>query len=439
MLFFFNILLAKTLFFISKFFNIGSGSTWPGHLTLYFDKKIIQKILKRNPNLKIIFVIGTNGKTTTTLLLADILKNLGFKLFYNQEGANLLNGILSAILKNINLKGYLNYDYAIFEIDEFSFPLVYQEIRPEAIIILCLFRDQLDRYGEVNTIALRWFETLKNSSHKPVLVVNSDDPNLYYQTKKLDNKKIFFSIDKKYLKYSKKLTDDVDFIFCPECSEILNYRKISYSHLGDYYCQKCGFKKDFIYQKINIFYPLKGIYNVYNTNAVISLIKYLYPNIKDEKINEILKKFKPAFGRQEKIYYQNRYFYIFLTKNPAGFNQTIKTIKSLLKNKKENFFIVLNNRIPDGKDISWIWDINFKDLFNNLKKVFVSGDRLYDMVIRLIYEDEKIKKNIIPVESLKNALNQLIKLTKKKETIYVISTYSAMLEIRKILTGKKLI
>ncbi|MCS6956451.1 MAG: MurT ligase domain-containing protein [Patescibacteria group bacterium] len=433
---FLYIFVAKIVSFLSEKLKIGSGSTWPGHLILKFDNNFIEKIIKKNPHLKIIFVAGTNGKTTTVSLLSFILKKLGYKVFYNQEGANLVNGIISAFIKNSDIFGNIKKDYAVFEVDEFSFPQILKKIpNPQAIIILNLFRDQLDRYGEVNTIGWRWFNAFKDIDKNTLFVVNADDPFLYHESKKLENQKIFFGIDKK-LMTKKSLSSDIDFSYCPNCQNILTYKKIAYSHLGDFYCQKCGFKRtqeleDFSQQKIR--YQLYGIYNIYNTNAVLSLIK----NIFQIKINfnYLLKDFQPAFGRQEEIIYKNRKFFILLSKNPAGFNQSIQTIKDILKEKKANFLIILNNRIPDGLDISWIWDVDFQLILENSKNIYISGDRAYDMGLRFKYEEAKTKI----FTDFKQAINEIVKKTKEREKIFVLPTYSAMLELRKFLIGRKLL
>lgn len=432
---FFSILVGKIIYFISKNFHIGNGSTWPGHIVLNIDKKFIEKILKKNPHLKIILVAGTNGKTTTVSLISFTLEKLGYKVFYNEEGANLLNGIASTFVKKINIFGKVNYDFAVFEVDEFSLPLIIEKINNlYVIVILNLFRDQLDRYGEVNTIGLRWFNSFEKIKDRTFFIVNGDDPFLYYQSKKNLKKVAFFGIEKKLMK-KEKLSSDIDFNYCPQCLNILSYKKISFSHLGDYYCQICGFKRnnllidDFKNQNIN--YPLYGIYNIYNTNAVLLLLKKLF-GLKNN-FSKIFKNFTPAFGRQEKIVYKERVFYLFLSKNPAGFNQSLETIKNILKRKKANFLFILNNRIPDGLDISWIWDIDIELIFKNIKKIYVSGDRVYDMALRFKYEGIKTKV----FEKFEKAVGDIIKKTKKNEKIYVLPTYSAMLELRKFLIGKK--
>jgi UDP-N-acetylmuramyl tripeptide synthase len=238
----------------------------------------------------------------------------------------------------------------------------------------------------------------------------------------------------------KDIPNDVDSIYCPICLSLLKYNQLSYAHLGDFYCSNCQFKRfgeevvDFSNIKIN--YPMSGLYNVYNTNAVLLLIKSLI-NIKTKDINSWLKEFVPAFGRQEEIIYKNRKVFILLSKNPAGFNQSIQTVCNMTKNKKANFLIILNNKIPDGLDVSWIWDVDFKPIFDVAKNIFVTGDRLYDLNLRLRYEDNK---NIINIfEDLPIAIESIVNKTEQGERLFILPTYSAMLEVRKILLGRKLL
>jgi UDP-N-acetylmuramyl tripeptide synthase len=434
------ILICKLISKISQFLNLGSGSTWPGHIALKINNKFIEQVIEKNKNLKIIVIAGTNGKTTSTALLKFLLEKSGKKVFTNSEGANLINGVASTIIRNVGNKNLysvqLNYDYAIFESDELNLPLLLNKINPDKILILNLFRDQLDRYGEVNTIALKWLESLKKLTDKTEVFINGDDPQLYYIGTKLSQKVYYFGVDKKLMKL-KDIPNDVDSIYCPICLSMLKYHRLSYAHLGDFYCPKCQFKRDG--ELVNDFsneiisYPMSGLYNVYNTNAILLLLKSL--NIVIPVKTEILG-FTPAFGRQEEIIYKGRKIFILLSKNPAGFNQSIQTVSEMTNNKKANFMIVLNNRIPDGLDVSWIWDVDFKPILDTAKNIIVSGDRVYDLNLRLIYENSK--NNIVTFENLTKAIEAIIKITKEGERIYILPTYSAMLEVRKILLGRKI-
>ena len=431
------IFICKIISWISQIFNLGSGSTWPGHLALMINDKFIENVVNKNKNLKIIVIAGTNGKTTSTALLKFILQKSGKRIFTNSEGANLLNGVASSIIKNSNIFSQLKYDFAIFESDELNLPLLLKKILPDKILILNLFRDQLDRYGEVNTIALKWLESLTTLTDKTEIFINGDDPQLYYIGTKLTKKVQYFGVETNLMKL-KQIPNDVDSIYCPVCLSLLKYNQLSYAHLGDFYCSNCRFKRgevvDFLNIKIN--YPMSGLYNVYNTNAILLLIKSLI-NIETKDINRWLKEFVPAFGRQEEIIYKNRKIFILLSKNPAGFNQSIQTVCDMTKNKKANFLIILNNKIPDGIDVSWIWDVDFKPIFDVAKNIFVSGDRLYDLNLRLRYEDNKNILNAF--ENLSTVIESIVNRTEEGERFFILPTYSAMLDVRKILLGRKLL
>ena len=438
------IFLGKLIIKISQIFNLGSGSTWPGHLALIINHKFIEDVINKNKGIKIIVIAGTNGKTTSTALLKFLLEKSGHKVFTNIEGANLLNGVASSIINNSNIFSRLKYDFAIFESDELNLPLLLNKISPDKILILNLFRDQLDRYGEVNTIALKWLESLKKLSVETEIFINGDDPQLYFIGTQLSQKVQYFGVEKSLMKL-KNIPHDVDSIFCPVCLSLLQYHQLSFAHLGDFYCSNCQFKRfgivnDFSNKKIS--YPMSGLYNVYNTNAILLLFKSLIDEqsvsrLNRDQTNKWLSEFTPAFGRQEEIIYKNRRVFILLSKNPAGFNQSIQTVKEMLKSEKPNFLIILNNRIPDGIDVSWIWDVDFKPIIDVAANIYVSGDRVYDLNLRLRYENNK---NIINTfESLPKAVESIVNKTNIGERLYILPTYSAMLEVRKILLGRKLL
>lgn len=437
------VLLGKFIIKISQFFNLGSGSTWPGHVALKINKKFIEAVFAKNKGLKIIVIAGTNGKTTTTALLKYLLEKSGCKVFTNSEGANLLNGVASSIIKHSNIFSRLKYEFAILESDEFNLPLLLKKISPDKILLLNLFRDQLDRYGEVNTIALKWQESLLNLTGKTEVLINGDDPLLYFIGNKLSQKVQYFGIDTKLMKLI-NIPHDVDSIYCPNCLSLLKYNRLSYAHLGDFYCPNCQFKRTKVnnFSDIKINYPMSGLYNVYNTNAILLIFNSIIGNQLNQssqlnRLNIWLAEFTPVFGRQEEIIYKNRRVFILLSKNPAGFNQSIQTVCEMSKNKKVNFLIVLNNQIPDGMDVSWIWDVDYKPILDVAKNIIVSGDRVYDMNLRLRYINKK--NNILTFEKLTDAVETVVSKTKEGERLFILPTYSAMLEVRKILLGRKLL
>jgi len=431
------IFIGKLADYFIKFLSLGAGSTWPGHIVLFLNKNFIQEVLRKS-KVKIILVAGTNGKTTTSTMLRYLLEKQNKKVFQNEEGANLLNGIASSLVKNASFFGIFNYDYAIFEVDENTLPLALTEIKPVIVILLNLFRDQLDRYGEVNTIALKWKKSLEMLPKETRVVLNGDDPQIKYLGESLKAKVYYFGVDQSLMEKN-EIPHDVDSIYCLKCGSKLAYQGISYSHLGNYLCNNCGFRKPKTESFVgkNIVYPLKGVYNIYNTNAVILVLTCIL-NVGLDKVKKSLELFKPAFGRQEVIDYQGKKIHLLLSKNPAGFNQSIEVSREIYKDGKVGVLIVLNDRIPDGRDISWIWDVDFEKLkdFHGYKKglqIVVSGDRVYDMALRLKYAEIN---NVIPEENLVRAIQKNIIQT---DEIVVLTTYTGMLDVRKILLGRKLL
>lgn len=472
----------------------GYGSTWPGHIALKLNKNFIRDVLKKNQmssrtierdlkgtsprhladqnnkqegNLRVILIAGTNGKTTTTKLIKYILEKNGLRVFQNESGANLLNGVASTLIKYSNNFGKLTYDVALFEIDENTLSHVLKEITPDAILLLNLFRDQLDRYGEVNTIAHKWTEALSQLSSwpkpgskdvitnkmdsgrarmtgeinnkKPILFMNGDDPELSYLGKKSGMETHYFGVQDKYLT-KKEIPHDVDFLYCPECNTKLEFKRMSYSHMGDFLCPKCSFLRPEIEMINNLPYPLFGTYNVYNTNAAALLVNVAF-NINEEKIIESLKNFKPAFGRQEVLEYKGRKIIILLSKNPTGFNQSIKAMTGLHPGNTGSLYntlILLNDRIPDGRDVSWIWDVDFEKLKNIQGLIYVSGDRAYDMALRLQYAEINLPDSRIH-NDLEKGIENAVEDTNENETLFILTTYSAMLEARKIISGRKIL
>lgn len=403
----------KTLSWISRILRFGTGATWPGEVALRIDPHIFSSFASQFRK-GIILVAGTNGKTTTALMIKTILEAQGLKVVYNASGANLENGIVSACIQSANWFGKIDADYGMFEIDENSLSQVLSDMRQETsknqklvIVLLNLFRDQLDRYGEVDVIAGKWEKALQAT--KATIVANADDPLVAHLG--LQKKAIFFGINDK-TKFLSKMEHATDSIFCLNCGSRLKYEGIYFSHLGIWSCTKCGEKRpkpDISEGKS----PLPGLYNLYNTLAAMSVAKSL--GLKMDLVG-----FHPAFGRQEEIGNTK----IFLSKNPAGFNQSLRTVLEL---GAKQLLLVLNDRIPDGRDVSWIWDVDFEIIPKNVS-VMVSGDRASDLALRLKYAGIKAKI----YENLENALDT-------KETLYVLPTYSAMLNVRKILTGKKIL
>lgn len=429
------IIIGKIINWISIFLNLGAGATWPGEMVLRINPKILQEFF---PKLRkgAIIVAGTNGKTTTSLMIKKILEENGETVIHNGSGANLVNGIVSAFIQYASWSGSIEADYGVFEVDENSLPQVLQQIshsrergNPEyektgtpirsgmtkhlIIVLLNLFRDQLDRYGEVDVIAEKWKKSLKVISsqftvHRKTqhitLIANADDPLIAYLG---DKHTVYFGLEDT-TRFQKISEHAMDSQLCPRCGTKLHFKGTFFSHLGHWSCPNCTLTRP----KPTITtssYPLPGLYNRYNTLSATAVAHVL-------KIPAGLTGFTPAFGRQEDV----NGVKIFLSKNPAGFNESIRTAIEL---GAKNILIALNDRIPDGRDVSWIWDVDF-EMLPKTSHLFVSGDRALDMAVRLKYSDLKttVVTEIPDVPHL-----------------FILPTYSAMLEIRKKITGRKIL
>ncbi len=380
-MFFLTSLLIKLTSFFIKTFKFGNGFTWPGHLAL----KVFPNIWN-SPKLKfskgVILISGTNGKTTTSALLTHLLRSEGYKVTTNASGANLLNGILTSIFLRTNFLGEVTDDFAILEVDEFNLPKILEHLSPDFLILTNLSRDQLDRYGEVDTIIKRWREALATLEEPPFLILNKKETYFESLVENYSGKFEFFEASPEYLKYT----------------------------------------------------PLVGGFNGLNLGASILTVKKL--GISEDRIGAHLENFQPAFGRGERISKFGKEFLVFLAKNPASFNNNLQMLSGDSVNYDSLLFI-LNDKIPDGRDVSWIYDIDpvcLKKVCEQ-KDVYVAGTRSLDMQIRLNYA------SVTSLASLSDGgLPSCEKLSAlENERIVVLPNYSAMLEFRQLITGSNIL
>ena len=429
------VLTAKTVTFIVRSLKLGAASVLPGEIARRLQPKLLQ-LLSSQVKLGVILIAGTNGKTTTSLLLRTMLENKGWRVAHNATGANLENGLMTALLENTNAIGRLQADYAILEVDENIVPKVVQPIQPRIILCLNLFRDQLDRYGEVDTISQRWGNAIASLPAETAIVANADDPTLSYMGEKLSQNVLFFGLSEPE-QYLDEIPHAVDSIYCPSCGHPLEYKGVYLSHLGDYNCPSCGFHKGQLAINSNE-YPqiLIGLYNKYNTLAAVLAAQQL--GVDEAIIRDTITNFQAAFGRAEELEVNGKHVRILLSKNPVGMNETIRAVNQAGGQTK---LLVLNDRIPDGTDVSWIWDVDTEKLVEPGGTLVVSGDRVYDLALRLRYSQPEADNGVqlIVKEDLKEAIATALEQTPADETLHILPTYSAMLEVREILTGRKIL
>lgn len=434
--------------YIAKFFewfihtfHLGSGSTWPGEIALHIDRHFITQSLAKGTT-KVILVAGTNGKTTTSRLIVAGLKKAGKSTIHNSEGANLLNGIGSSFVRYSPLSGGLDAEFAVFELDENAFPLVLSDIKmPYAILLLNLFRDQLDRYGEVHTISTQWTQALSLLSKKTKFIINGDDPRLAYMGKNISPDVFYFGAAIQD-KQKKEIPHDVDSVYCPACGNKLAYSSMSYSHLGDFNCSKCHFSSPLKWtEQVKQPPHLSGVYNRYNVRAAVALLHSALGMTYDNAA-QLISQVEPAFGRQERFSAFGKQWIVILSKNPSGFNQSIESLQELLGENKTTICLILNDRIPDGTDVSWIWDVEFEKVFPHANRVIISGDRVYDMAIRMQTAADELKAESQKLKAepdLKKALEFGVRNHQSDSPIIILATYTGMLEARKLLVGRELL
>ncbi|MCE5221698.1 MAG: Mur ligase family protein [Clostridium sp.] len=435
-----SILLSKITAFLSKHILKG-GSNFPGKIALKIDRSILKTVSK---GYKVILVTGTNGKTTTTSMIYNILKGNKFNVITNNTGANLYPGIVACFIANYSFFKKKENPYAIIEVDEANVKFITEHLTPEIITVTNLFRDQLDRYGEVYTTLVKIMEGVAKVPESK-LVLNGDESLLG----KLDIKNpiVYYGFNTP-IKENVTLDLNADAKFCKFCKAPYSYNLVTYNHLGDFYCPECGYKRSELNYAVNkifdltpenssvlineteVFISQSGAYNIYNALCAFAISKEL--GIEDSVIKTSLQNQSSSFGRQEQITIDNKDIQIILVKNPAGYNQALDTL-ALNQNEFSAVFM-LNDNYADGRDVSWIWDVDFEKISTlKIEDVFVSGIRMYDMAVRLKIAGLNIDKFILKEDY--EELTDKIKGSVSKK-IYILATYTAMINYRKYLHSK---
>jgi UDP-N-acetylmuramyl tripeptide synthase len=425
-----------------RFLGYGLGSNLPGKLANKISPKLLPYLSAKIQG-GIIAVSGTNGKSTTSGLIASILNTAKFKIIHNKQGANLYTGITTCLIDNSDWLGNIEADWGIFEIDEAALPQIARQTNIDYVIVTNLFRDQLDRFGELDTT----FQLIKQGIefNKSKTILNADDPNIAQLVE--NNVEAYYGIKKLSNQSSVSDSEIRELAYCSFCGNEFKYNQIFYGQLGDYYCSNCENKRP----NLNIFadnihvlaqessfdlwingnclsinLKLPGLFNVYNALAAASIAHIL--NVNAETIKHGLENYSTLFGRSEKIVLHNKTILIQLIKNPAGASQTVK---AACHDPNARIIIAINDNLADGRDVSWLWDTEFEVLSKHTNEIIVSGKRCYDMATRLKYAGVP-EKNIIVKESLKDALLFGIDLTNQNQTLWILPTYTCLLDLQKI-------
>jgi lipid II isoglutaminyl synthase (glutamine-hydrolysing) len=449
------IAVAKAARVASRALKRGGGSTFPGIVARRVDPVVITKLSKRLERGSVA-ITGTNGKTTTTRMVGKILQIAGVRAVNNSTGANLVTGVTAALVSDSSLFGHLASEMGLFEVDEASVPKVAAEAELSLLAVLNLFRDQLDRYGELNSVAKVVASAFLDLSPDGAVVLNADDP-LVASLGRTAERAVFFGVEDSTLDTGtlQHIADSKD---CPVCGTALWYDAVYFGHVGVYRCTDCSFGRpepsykaahiqmdgprgtDFLLgtpegefeARIN----LPGLYNVYNALAAAAVAEEM--GIGTQEVLRGLREFGGAFGRVERVRAREKEVFLLLIKNPVAFNEILRTFvaspaEEAGTTSARHVLIAINDNHADGRDVSWLWDVDFEMLANagTSTRFSVSGIRAHDMAVRLKYAELPVA-SVIP--DRKEALKAALDATPEGETLYVLPTYTAMLELRQTLS-----
>jgi len=440
-----EVALARGVGGLSRRLGRGGGTTIPGKLLATVDPGAIDRLAARLPE-GCVVVSATNGKTTSTAMAAEILRP-SRRLAHNAAGANLVSGVASSLLAADSA------ELGLFEIDEFALPELLRRLRPRVLCLGNLFRDQLDRYGELELVAERWRDAVDELPQGAQVVFNADDPQLAAIGTARPGSVAFGLDDPRVARAS--LQHATDSKYCLTCGTPFDYAAAYVGHLGDYRCpnghqsrpplevaaheielvglERAAFLLVTPEGSRRVELALPGLYNVYNALAAAALTRGAGASL--DEIVAGLARFSAAFGRFERIEVGDKRALVLLIKNPAGANEAVRTLVD--GGSPRVLVAALNDEIADGRDVSWIWDVDFEPLLPELETLVASGGRAGELALRFRYGG--FDEGAIEVEpDLAAALDRGLELTPPGGELVVLPTYTAMIGLQRILTARGL-
>ena len=430
---------AKAVSTLTRTARRGGGTSLPGKVLTRVEPHAIGQLASRLERGSVV-ISATNGKTTSAAMVASIFERTGARLVHNRAGANMAGGIASALAAASRRGGRaLAGDLGLFEVDEFWLGAVVEELEPRAMLLGNLFRDQLDRYGELETIADRWAAVVAGRSG---LVLNADDPLIADLGR--SGGATYFGVDDDALALP-ELQHASDSKHCRRCGHAYEYTAIYLAHLGHYRCPNCGQERPapdvvgsdvelrgirsaaFTLRGRRVELPLPGLYNVYNALGAAALTLSLGVPLDD--VIDGLERVAPAFGRAETLDL-GRPTSILLVKNPAGANEVLRTLA--LEGGELDLLGVLNDRTADGRDVSWVWDADWELLVPHVRRMTCAGTRAAELALRMKYAGLDTSR-IVVIDELEAALDSALQ---GEGPLYVVPTYTALLELRDLLTRR---
>jgi lipid II isoglutaminyl synthase (glutamine-hydrolysing) len=427
----------------------GGGTSLPGKVLLRLEPQAIARLSARLTGGSAV-ISATNGKTTTASIAASVLERTGRTLVHNRAGANMAGGIASTLLAAARPRRGIAGDTGLFEVDEFWLDVVTQQVKPKAVLLANLFRDQLDRYGELETIADRWAQVVEGLDSSTTLVLNADDPLIADLGRGRANV-TYFGVDDDALALP-EMQHASDSKHCRRCGQPYRYDAIYLGHLGHYHCPNCGQQRPHPTIRAeqitlhgtraatfmlvtpagrrSVFLRLPGLYNVYNALAATALCLSLGVGL--DIVVAGLEGATPAFGRAETVKFGDTTLQILLIKNPAGANEILRTLG--LESDQLDMLAILNDNIADGRDVSWIWDADFELLSSRVHRVTCAGTRAAELAVRLKYAGVP-ESALTVVPELPAALDRAVA-DAAGARVFALPTYTALLALRAELTAR---
>jgi UDP-N-acetylmuramyl tripeptide synthase len=443
-----SLTLARAAGTLSRRLGRGGGTSLPGKVLLRLRPEAVAELGASLPH-GVTLISATNGKTTTARLVASCAREAGWDLAANPSGANLLSGVATALLDARARRP--PPEAGLFEVDEAALPEAARQLRPRVLVLMNLFRDQLDRYGELETIAARWAGMVAGLPPGATPVLNADDPAI---AELADGRPgaLTFGIEDPSAALP-ALPHAADSTRCRACAAPLRYSMVTLGHLGHWRCEGCGAARplpDVRAERVELRgvhgaaltirtpdgpieaeVGLPGVHNAYNVTAAVAAA--LAMGIPRAAIAPGLERSPAAFGRGERVRLGGRELVLLLAKNPTGTNETVRTV--LLDPGDPHLLLALNDRTADGHDVSWIWDVDYEPLLERAAAITVTGDRAYDLALRVRYAGAGADRMTV-VPDPEAALDAAVAATPAGGTLYVLPTYTAMLGLRETLVRR---
>ena len=422
------------------------GTALPGLIALTIDPDLIAGLASELAH-GVVLVSGTNGKTTTSRMVSDIVRASGWAPIHNRSGSNLERGIAGALLADSSWSGEPSGDIGLFEVDEASLPRVLGRISPRVVLVTNLFRDQLDRYFEIDQLARRIGDAVARLDPRVTVVLNADDPIVAALGQRHTGPVLYFGVDDPSVggHIPQAISDATR---CPRCRQPLRYERVVLAHEGDWHCPSCGLarpERDVSATRVvltsvsselelrtavasafdPVRVPVAGLYNAYNALAALAVARALDIALPTAAL--AIANFRPAFGRLEEVSVDGREVRLVLVKNPAGFNAAIAAL--LETGRRPRLLAALNDRDADGRDVSWIWDADFETLAPAVEHAVVTGIRSRDLANRMKYAGVA-RERIDVVDGWGSAIDRAIGAAPQGGEVVVLATYTAMLALR---------